>query len=124
MLAVQGFTIDLHTTRTVYLDDESFRLEATTRDAQGEPIGQELNVSVLKQVEEAGRVTEREVKTAKLITDKETGKGAVALAIDDDEGGSYVLRVAGTDRFGNPVVANRGLDHLRKQGQADPSPAG
>jgi len=37
MLAIKGFRIDLSTTRTVYLDGETFALNATTLDAQGKP---------------------------------------------------------------------------------------
>ena len=41
-IAVRAFSIELATTRDVYLDGESFRVEATTRDPQGEPTGQEV----------------------------------------------------------------------------------
>ena len=44
LLAVRAFAIDLHTTREVYLDGESFRVEATTTDIQGKPVGESLNV--------------------------------------------------------------------------------
>ena len=44
-----------------------------------------------------------------LKTDPATGRGEVAIKVDDDEGGAYILRVAGTDRFGNPVVADRAV---------------
>ena len=40
-------------------------------------------------------------------TDPATGAGSVTIKVDDDEGGPYVLRVSGTDRFGNPVIAER-----------------
>src|SRR5207248_10035793 len=38
-----------------------------------------------------------------------TGEASLPVAIDDADGGHYVIRVAGTDRFGNPVVAARDL---------------
>jgi alpha-2-macroglobulin len=109
MLAIRAFRIDLRTSRDVYLDGETFRLDVTTLDAQGEPTGQTLTASVLKQVEQAGRVTEREASKATLTTDAKTGKGSVSLKVEDDEGGRYVVRVSGTDRFQNPVVADRAL---------------
>ncbi len=28
------------------------------------------------------------------------------LTIEDKDGGTFILRVAGTDRFGNPIVAD------------------
>jgi uncharacterized protein YfaS (alpha-2-macroglobulin family)/tetratricopeptide (TPR) repeat protein len=107
MLAVRAFRIDLGTTRDVYLDGETFSFRATTLDAQGEPTGQALSVAVLKRVERKGQVSEREASRQELVTDKKTGKGEIRLKVDDDEGGSYVVRAAGTDRFGNPVLAER-----------------
>ena len=109
MLAVRAFRIDLSTSRDVYLDGESFALRATTLDAQGEPTGQALSVAVLKRVERHGQVSEREASREQLATDKKTGKGEVRLKVEDDEGGSYVVRASGTDRFGNPVIAERML---------------
>ena len=109
MLAVHGFGIDLATNRDVYLDGESFALRVTTRDAQGEPIGEALSVRALKQVTQAGRTTEREVWRKPLTTDAKTGQASIAAAVDDAEGGHYVIRIAGTDRFGNAVVASRDL---------------
>jgi uncharacterized protein YfaS (alpha-2-macroglobulin family)/TolA-binding protein len=107
MLAVRAFRIDLNTTRDVYLDGESFSLSATTLDAQGEPTGQTLSVALLKRVERNGQISEREAGREELVTDKKTGKGATRLKAEDEEGGSYVVRASGTDRFGNPVIADR-----------------
>ncbi len=109
LLAIRAFNISLQTSRNVYLDGESFQLTATTEDAQGEPTGESLNVSVLKQVTHAGLVTEREVLHKPLNTDAKTGKGTISLKVDDDQGGTYVVRVAGTDRFGNPIFTDRAL---------------
>jgi uncharacterized protein YfaS (alpha-2-macroglobulin family)/TolA-binding protein len=108
-LAVRAFRIDLSTRRDVYLDGESFPLEIRTVDALGEPTGQALTVSVIERVEQAGRVTEREAKTERVRTDEKTGRAEVPIRVDDEQGGNYVLRVAGTDRFGNPVVEDRAL---------------
>ena len=104
-LAVRAFRIDLQTGRDVYLDGESFELHAATLDAAGAPTGQELNVSVRKRVEQAGQVVEREASKETLATDAKTGKGSLSLKVDDADGGTYVIRVAGTDRFKNPVWA-------------------
>ena len=111
MLAIKGFRIDLTTTRTVYLDGETFALSATTLDAQGKPTGQELRVSVLKLVHQGDHeITEREVSKRVLTTDKATGKGTLSIKVEDERGGDYVLRVAGTDQFKNPIVADRALE--------------
>ncbi len=117
-VAVRGFEIALRTARGVYLDGESIPLEITTVDAQGQPIGEELSAVMIRQVTVEGRVTEREVKQERVATDKKTGHGAVVFRAEDSQGGSYILRVAGTDRFGTPIVA----DHrLEVSGKKDPT---
>jgi TolA-binding protein len=107
MLAVRAFSIGLSTKRDVYLDGESFRVDLATNDAQGQPTGQALSVTVLKVVEAAGRVTQREVNRVAVRTDDKTGKGSASIQVDDSDGGGYILRAAGTDRFNNPVIAER-----------------
>ncbi len=108
-LAVRAFRVDLSTPRDVYLDGETFRVSVTTVDVQGLPIGQAVTVALLKRVQRLGRFTEKEVTRVDLKTDPKTGSGAVSLKTDDPDGGSYIVRVAGTDRLGNPVVADRTL---------------
>ena len=108
-LAVRAFDIALETVRTVYLDGESFALKVHTTDALGEPIGQTLKANVLKYVEQHGRTTERAVSSQSVQTDPKTGRAEVSIAVDDQAGGRFVVRVTGTDRFGNPVVADLGL---------------
>ena len=93
--------------RDIYLDGESFSIGATTLDARGEPTGQALSIAVLKRVERDGQISERQASRVDLATDQKTGKGEVRLKVEDDEGGSYVIRASGTDRFGNPVLAER-----------------
>ena len=109
LLAIQGFRIGLSTTRDIYLDGESFQLQVDTADAQGNPGGQTLSAAIVKQIEAAGRVTEREMQRKQLTTDVKTGHGSLMLQVDDQDGGRYVVRVAGTDRFGNAIVADRSL---------------
>ena len=109
MLAVRAFRIDLGTPRDVYLDGEAFRLNARTIDALGEPTSQPIKVAILKRVNQQGTIAEREVETKELTTNEESGEGFASITIDDDEGGAYVLRASGTDRFGNPIVAERVL---------------
>ncbi len=108
-LAVRAFSISLDTTRDVYLDSESFTLRAETATAQAEPTGEALAISVLKQIEQGGRITEREVLRKDLKTDAKTGKGSLDLKVEDEQGGRYLIRALGTDRFGNPVIAERTL---------------
>ncbi|WP_145266692.1 tetratricopeptide repeat protein [Tautonia plasticadhaerens] len=109
MLAVRAFRVDLSTPRDVYLDGEPFRLTARTIDALGEPTGQPLEVAILRRVSRQGTIAELEVDSKDLTTDGQSGEGSVPVTIDDDEGGTYVLRASATDRFGNPIVAERVL---------------
>ena len=109
-LAVRGFEIELTTTRDVYLDGESFQLQVLTTDARGEPAGQTLSAALLKLVESRKNITEREVQRKPLETDRKTGRGSLGFRVDDTQGGRYIVRVAGTDRFNNPVVADRVLN--------------
>ena len=106
-LAIRAFRIALRTSRDVYIDGESFGLDVTSTDALGEPTGQELKLAILKRVEQAGRQVERQVKAMPVTTDPKTGQVRVPLSIEDDKGGTYVLRASGTDRFGNPIVEDR-----------------
>jgi uncharacterized protein YfaS (alpha-2-macroglobulin family)/TolA-binding protein len=109
ILAIRGFGIGLSTTRDVYLDGELIPLEVVTTDAKGDPIGQALSAAVIKRVETEGRLAEREVERKALATDAKTGRGSLSFRVDDAEGGRFVIRVAGTDRFKNPIVADREL---------------
>jgi len=108
-LAVRAFGVSVATNRDVYLDGETFQVKVNARDVRGEPTGQELSVALVKLVARNGRTTEREIARKPLTTDPKTGEGLVSLKADDEQGGAYLVRVAGTDRFGNPVVADRAL---------------
>ncbi|HEX3449760.1 MAG TPA: alpha-2-macroglobulin family protein, partial [Isosphaeraceae bacterium] len=103
------FEIGLTTSRDVYLDGESFQLQVVTTDARGEPAGHKLSAALLKLVESRGNITEREIQRKPLETDHKTGRGSLSFRVDDTQGGRYVVRVAGTDRFDNPIVADRFL---------------
>ncbi len=109
LLAIRAFEIRLSTTRDVYLDGESFQVQVDTADAQGKPGGQSLWAALVKQIVNPAGVTEREVERKPITTDTKTGHGSVTFQPDDAEGGRYIVRVAGTDRFGNPIVADRPL---------------
>ena len=110
MVAVQGFRIDLSTAREVYLPGETFPLRALTVDPLGQPTGQALSISILKRVGRGALApVEREVGTARLETDPATGKGSVSIRVDDEDGGSFLLRASSTDRFGNAISEDRAI---------------
>ncbi len=100
-LATQGFGIGMETVRPVYVAGESFELSVTTKDAEGKPIGQKLKLRVLEKTNVNGKVGERLVEEHELETaDDGTAQQTLTLA----EGGTYVCRVFGTDRFENVVT--------------------
>jgi len=105
-VAVQGFGISVSTPRNVYLDGETFTLSAMTTDPLGQPIGQDVRLSVIKPVQRTGGIVEREVSSQTFRTDKATGKGEVSVRIVESDKVDYILRVAGTDRMGRAIVTD------------------
>ncbi len=108
-LVVRAFAISVGTTRTVYLDGETFSATVKTWEAQGTPIDHELSVALVKLNTRNNRTTERVVSRKMVTTDAKTGEAQVSLKAEDEQGGRYLIRVSGTDQFGNPIVADRGL---------------
>ncbi len=100
-LATQGFGINLETVRPVYVAGESFEVSLTTNDAEGKPIAEKLTLRVLQQTSVDGKVGERLVEEHQLETDKD-GKARQTLTLA--EGGQYMFRVVGKDRFENVVT--------------------
>ncbi len=115
MLAIRGFNIGVQTNRTVYLDGESFAVRVSASDARGEPTGQRLSATLIKMVNQAGRITEREVQRKSVETDAKAGQGTVTLRADDAQGGNYAVRVAGIDQFHNAIVTDRAIFISGKQ---------
>ncbi|MGH7137276.1 MAG: MG2 domain-containing protein, partial [Pirellulales bacterium] len=99
-LATQGFSIGLSTVRKVFVSGETFEVSVNTRDAEGKPIGEKLTLNVLKRTTVEGKIGEVEVDEHEVTTDKE-GKARLTLRLE--EGGQYVLRAEGIDRFDNPI---------------------
>ena len=99
-LATQGFSIGLSTVRKVFVSGETFEVSLTTRDAEGKPTAEKLTLNVLKRTTVEGKVGEVEVEDHEITTDKE-GKARLTLRLD--EGGQYILRAEGTDRFDSPI---------------------
>ena len=86
------------------------RSSVTTTDARGEPTGQTLSAALIKRVVQGGpghRARGR-AEAASPPT-RRPAAAASSLKADDEQGAIYVVRVAGTDRFGNPIVADRVL---------------
>ena len=105
-LAIRALQIRLATTRDTYLDGESFAMKVDASDALGKPVGQPLTVAVVKRIVRNGEVSERQVSEQAIVTDVKTGEFSAQVKVDDPDGGPYVLRVFGKDRFGNVIVAD------------------
>jgi uncharacterized protein YfaS (alpha-2-macroglobulin family)/tetratricopeptide (TPR) repeat protein len=101
LLACQGFSIALDTVRSVYVAGETFEVSISTRDAEGKPAGRELALKVFEQTTVQGKVGERMVETHELESSADDGTARQTLKLE--QGGRYVLRAEGTDRFDNPV---------------------
>ncbi len=99
-LSTQGFSLSAATVRHVYLAGETFELKITASDAEGEPVQRPLTLSVLRQTEVDGEYGEVLVEKHEVKTDED---GVVRQTLQVAEGGQYMLRVAGVDRFDNPI---------------------
>ena len=105
-LAVQGFVLEVETAQDTLLAGDSFEVSATARTPSGAPAAEQaLELEVLRrEAARDGGQSERKVSSFALVTDA-AGRARRMLALE--QGGTYVLRAAGRDRFGNPVQAER-----------------
>ena len=114
IIATHGYSLSISTQQPVFLADESFEVSVKATDAEGEPTAQDLALKVFRETNVDGRTGQRLVSTKQLKTKKDDGVGNVSIAMK--EGGSYQLRVEGTDRFGNPITGQR---HIQISGEDD-----
>ncbi len=94
----------LTTLQQVVLAGEGFDVSLETKDAADRPAGAELRLSALRR-EERGL---RKVEERTVVTDPKTGKAVARLSLA--EGGTYVLRAEGADRFGTAVAADHEIE--------------
>lgn len=100
ILARRAFSLSVQLPGRVVLAGEGFAATIHAADPSGEPLSRELEVEVLRRTSQNNRWAETLVETRKVST---AADGSVRLEFAYDEGGSYVLRVLGTDRFDNPI---------------------
>ena len=116
ILARLGFSIKLKPSEEVVISGEPFNISVETNGADGKPVGKELTLTVYRRTEErphpilsqvpftsVGGKSAGEVRVSehKVATDEKTGKGKLDLTLED--GGKYIIRAAGVDRFDQPV---------------------
>lgn len=96
-IATVEFRPSVTVRRPVVLSEEAFDVDIATRDAAGAAVEAGLSLEILKR--ERGGL--RRVDTKNVSTAKATGMGSARISIK--EGGSYLLRATGRDRFGSVV---------------------
>ncbi|MBI5368931.1 MAG: hypothetical protein HZA54_17985, partial [Planctomycetes bacterium] len=108
-VATTGFGVAISTVRGVYLVGEPFDVSLTALDPAGKPVAvADLRLAVVRlDADPSGALAETEVRGEPAATEAKEGKARVSLTLD--QGGRYVLRASGTDRFGNKIVARRDL---------------
>ncbi|MDX1962876.1 MAG: MG2 domain-containing protein [Pirellulales bacterium] len=100
-LSNTGFSVAVTTTRPDFIGGETWEATIKALDAENKPLAQELTLRVLKQTVVNGIVGEQEISQHKVKTDAATGIARQTLKLDD--GGTYILRAEGTDRFDNTI---------------------
>ncbi|MCH2100671.1 MAG: tetratricopeptide repeat protein [Planctomycetes bacterium] len=98
-----GYSIGVRVNQAVVLAGSSFDARITTSDAAGNPIARDLSVEVFRR---KANVPQGWAEISVEKVDSSTDERAVAFpSFTLDEGGNYILRARGIDRFGNPIVA-------------------
>lgn len=100
-LSAQAFGIEVSTVRPVFVAGETFETTVRTRDAEGKPVAQKLVMKVFEQTTVHGKVGERLVEEHPLETAAADGLARKTLKLE--QGGAFVIRVEGIDRFQNPI---------------------
>ena len=116
-LAKLGYHIALKPDQPLALANEAFEVQVATIGADGEPVGKDLTITVLRsEVQKQNPVLEAvpwiaynpqptaqvTVEEIKVTTDPKTGKGTAILNLK--KGGVHTLRASGQDRFDQTVT--------------------
>jgi hypothetical protein len=101
VVATQGFSIGLTTSRSVYVAGESLDLHVKTTDVANRLVAEKLELKVLRE-ERVGETTRDElVEEHSIVTSLD---GTAVPTIKLAKGGLHTLRTTGIDHFGNRVT--------------------
>ncbi|MCX8037330.1 MAG: tetratricopeptide repeat protein, partial [Candidatus Sumerlaeia bacterium] len=104
-IATRALNLAVATVRDVYLAGEKFDATVKATDLAGEKTTATATVRVIKLEVVDGKETEKEIAAHEVAFGKDKGEGRVAVQVAD--GGNYVIRAEGKDRFGTPVTAQK-----------------
>ncbi|MFW5996533.1 MAG: tetratricopeptide repeat protein [Lentisphaeria bacterium] len=117
-LAKEGFKLEVEPSRDVVLSGEPFDVRVHTMSPDDQPVGEEVTVQVLRRKttrpdpvlqgipwmqKEEKPAAEVKVAEHSVTTDADSGTGKARLKLE--EGGVYILRVQGKDRFEQTITA-------------------
>lgn len=105
-LSPRGFNLSTSTVRSEFLAGETFEVTVRSVDPAGQPVSKPLTLSVF-QAPVGVQDGEQLVKTIKIETD-DSGLARTTMKLDD--GGQYLLRFDGKDRFANMVSASASVE--------------
>ena len=121
-LARYGFSLRLSTSRPVILAGEPVEVTMTTRDAATKAIGKKIAITVYRKVavktdpvlaalpwKEKLRHSHSEIKVATATATTDASSGIARVSFTLKQGGNYILRASGNDRFGNVVEGDTRL---------------
>lgn len=103
LLAATGFRIGITPPEDVYLLGRDIPIDLRTVTPDGAAIGQSLELRLVRRYKNARSLwTEEQVSQMSVVTNEE---GEFTVQLSPKQGGQHILFAEGTDRFGNPVVA-------------------
>jgi alpha-2-macroglobulin len=101
-IAAEGFSFALSTVRPVFVAGESFELTVKALDAEQKPLAEKFLLHVIERTVVDGKVGERQFEEFELTTDAKEGIARQTLHVE--QGGQYIFRAEGIDRFKNTVT--------------------
>ena len=106
-LATRGFACEVNTIRRVYLAGEDIEVKVKTTDPAGKPQSQAMTLLVLrKETTPRGEPSEVNI-SEQAVTTGDDGSGRAMIRLE--QGGDYIVRAAGRDRFDHPVSGETAL---------------